>query len=171
MASEIEEKINVFLRSYLKKFNVTFDREVPAGFGSRFDFCINTRIPIVLEIQGEQHYKPNEFHFKTVDQFEHYKANDNFKKMLSYSGKIYLIEIRGDITYSEFERIMNDYDFMLEEGDFVAEEKKENTSKIETYKNRKEKNPYIEAQKERAKAYRKEQYRKFKEAKRNNKEK
>lgn len=159
MASKLETMIAEYLDEYLKDFDVTYEREVGAGFGSRYDFYIPLDTPICIEADGIQHEIPNEFFFKTVDAFSAYKANDNFKNQQANAGEIYLIRISDEITYEDFQLIMKDYDDLLREG--VSERYATETEKKSSYENNRR--DYDKSQKEKGKAFRAAQYKKFKE--------
>lgn len=131
-ADNLEQKLNQFL----KKYNLTFKKEVCIGKNkARYDFLIETEPPIALEFDGENHFKPNAHFFKTTEAFDNYKKNDNAKNELSRLGKVHLIRTTNEnLTLKELEKLFEGYEYLLEEG--VVEDKKKNSyeERAETYK-------------------------------------
>ena len=98
-----ESKGEVAVREWLEKHHVAFEQEYTFpnlrgdGHGClRFDFKIVNR-PIVIEFQGEQHYRPVDF-FGGEEQFKKQKKYDDLKRAYCKRYGIILIEIPYNYT-------------------------------------------------------------------------
>lgn len=163
MASKLEIQIEQYLRSYLSSNypDIYFEKEVPGDFDIRYDFIIPTTPPINIEVDGENHRKFNDFFFKSDEQFDKYKSNDNLRRKLHNAGNIYLINIPDNETwtYSKFKKLMIECEDILEKGISSEARKKleEKRKKSAFFKDIEEKN------KKKKTEFQKEHYSKQKE--------
>ena len=155
--SKGSENVKQHLTTLLKKYSIDFETETGVGMNdSGYDFQINTKPPIVIEFDGQNHKKANNHFFKTATAFENYKRNDNIKNLLSSLGKTHLIRIEDEkISYAEFEKLFEGYEELLMKGTTNAS--KENK---ESYKEKRNKT---------AADYRRKKYLEFREKSRINK--
>ena len=112
------DNLKIQVIQYMKKYrNIKVTFENKAIFNLRWDIVINTKIPIVFEFQGQQHYKFTAFFHKNVEGSLKAKEYDNLKKTLHNNGKVKLIEVtKEDLTFSELYDILEPYEkIFLEE--------------------------------------------------------
>jgi hypothetical protein len=83
----------------LKSNNVNFIREKtfskclsPKNRKLRFDFYLPD-FKVLLEFQGEQHYKPINKSYKSISKFKRLKIHDNIKKQFCEKNNLKLIAI------------------------------------------------------------------------------
>lgn len=80
MSSELEKTIERLIASELPNYEVCKQYSVRVDGGLLlFDFCIPA-LRIMIEVQGEQHYKFVQFFHGMIDNFNKAKARDNLKK-------------------------------------------------------------------------------------------
>ena len=97
-----------------KYIKVTYENK--AIFNLRWDIVINTKIPIVFEFQGQQHYKFTAFFHKDVEGSKRSKEYDNLKRNLNISGKVKLIEVNNkDLTFLELCDLLEPYKKIISE--------------------------------------------------------
>ena len=105
----MNSKAHLLYKKYLEKicfsYKIPLFKELKSG-SKKYDFYIPTLPPIVVEVDGEQHEntKVDKFFFKTLEQLENYRENDNERNFLFNIGKIHLIRIKSNIffSFSEF---------------------------------------------------------------------
>ncbi len=70
------------------------EEELYLGKGLYLDILIRRpgHVDIGIEVQGEQHYKPNKFFHKTTEGWHNQKRNDRLKKDLCLQKNIVLVE-------------------------------------------------------------------------------
>ena len=104
-------------KEYMRKYRyIKIGLEEKAIFNLRWDIMIKTKIPIVFEFQGQQHYKFTQFFHKNIEGSKKSREYDNLKRKLHNSGKVILIEVNNeDLTYSEFCDLLEPYKKTLEE--------------------------------------------------------
>ncbi len=99
------------LLEYWEKHGIHYwDRDSVLLVRSRslhFDFYDET-FGIVFEVQGEQHYKVNNFFHKNEGDLDQQKMNDSCKRTVCKTANIKLVEIASDIELTE-KFIMNLY--------------------------------------------------------------
>ena len=112
-ADNLKQKIQEYMRKY-KYIKVTYENK--AIFNLRWDIVINTKIPIVFEFQGQQHYKFTAFFHKDVEGSKRSKEYDNLKRNLNISGKVKLIEVnKKDLTFLELCDLLEPYKKIISE--------------------------------------------------------
>lgn len=112
-ADNLKQKIQEYMRKY-KYIKVTYENK--AIFNLRWDIVINTKIPIVFEFQGQQHYKFTAFFHKDVEGSKRSKEYDNLKRNLNTSGKVKLIEVnKSDLTFLELCDLLEPYKKIISE--------------------------------------------------------
>lgn len=142
-AENLKEKLNQYMMSF-KNIKVTYENK--AIFNLRWDIVINTKLPIVFEFQGEQHYKFTKFFHKDIEGSVKAKEYDNVKRKLHNNGKVILIEVnKKDLTYLELCDLLEPYrEIIKEENDECGRNKKR--SRIYTGNNNK-KNGIVQREK------------------------
>jgi len=168
LAKRLDSKGNVSLYNILKKILpfTRIEKEYHIGERLRLDIYIPD-YKIGWEVQGIQHYKSIQYFHKDEDAFDKQIARDRRKNQLCKKQGIILVNIEpSDITYDNIKNILNG---ILEEysEDCLEESVRENRIDDKSSSNWKDiakanRKKYMRGFYEKAREYRKEQYRKWK---------
>lgn len=81
--SQLSDKIEEFIKRLLPNYTCIKEYEAKGGISKntsiRFDFCI-PGLKIMIEVQGEQHFKFSKHFHKTLENFKKAQARDGLKQ-------------------------------------------------------------------------------------------
>lgn len=116
-ADNLKTLVKEYMRQY-RNIKVTFESK--AIWDLRWDIMIKTKLPIVFEFQGAQHYKFTQFFHKDIEGSKKAKEYDNLKKQLHNNKKVILIEVDNEkLTFLEL------CDLLMPYKDVITEENNE----------------------------------------------
>lgn len=98
-ASNLHKEAREVLNTVFPNDNIYEEVTLPGSQVNRQPLTADFFIPsyrIIVEVQGEQHYKFNKFHYKDKKSFLMAKARDNKKREWCEINGITLIELRYD---------------------------------------------------------------------------
>lgn len=81
--SQLSDRVHDFIKKLLPNYTCIVEYEVKGGVNGltslRFDFCI-PGLKLMIEVQGEQHFKFSKHFHKTRDHFRKAQARDGLKQ-------------------------------------------------------------------------------------------
>lgn len=96
--SKLSDKIDKFLKESFPHYRV--HREYHVDYQNNkllFDFFL-PELKILIEVQGQQHYTFNSFHFKSENEFKQQRYRDMLKTQWCSENNYKLLEIKYDIV-------------------------------------------------------------------------
>jgi very-short-patch-repair endonuclease len=94
--SELEERVNLLIEEALPYYKVI--RQYCVFYRNqqlRFDFYL-PELKVLIEVQGQQHYTFNKFHYSSVDEFNRQKARDTLKEEYCYEKGYTFLALKYD---------------------------------------------------------------------------
>jgi hypothetical protein len=130
MKSKAHSHMEICLKSICKSFNLPLLCEHKDG-DKRYDFFIPTEPPVVVEVDGTQHFqdKADGFFFKSAESLQKYKQNDAERRLLNKLGKIRLYRFTTE-EYPSITELLDIIDLdLLKKGVSLAYGKKTERNK------------------------------------------